>query len=202
MMTKEELKDKIASADTNAIGYIVDEIMATPIPWFFINRFPQEADQKFAKFRLYMANKFNVAATEVFICGSALLGYSLSPQKNFAAFNDKSDIAIVLINKKLFDRFWDNYFDDYAYSRLHGCIYTKTAKAVFKRFVDFHSTYSQKTKTYMEWERKTTGYQKDLQVYFDFPNSVSYRIYRSYSDYRQNLIKNIYDIKNPYNAEA
>ena len=201
-MTKDELKSKIINADANAIASIADEIMAIPIPWFFTNRFPQEANQKFAAFRLYMANKFNIPPTEVFICGSALLGFSLSPHKNFASFNDKSDIDIVIISKRLFDKFWDNYFDDYVYSRLYGYYYTNTSKTVFKRFIDFHSGYSQRTKTYREWERQTSGYQKDLQIHFDFPDGVSYRIYRSYSDYKQNLIKNIYDIKNPYNAEA
>lgn len=203
MITKDKLKDKIAAAtNINDIETIADEIMAVPVPWFFVNHFTQDANQKFADFKLYMAQKFTTPATNIFICGSALLGYSLSPQKDFADFNDKSDIDIVIISKKLFDRFWENYFNDYVLSRLNKAAYTTTAKAVFKRFIDFHSSYSQNTKIYREWEKQTSGYQKDLQIIFNFPENVSYRIYRSYIDYKQNLIKNIYDIKNPYSAEV
>lgn len=203
MMTKDELKNKIAVANkTKDIEMIADEIMAIPVPWFFINQFAQGANQKFADFKLYMAQKFTTPATNIFICGSALLGYSLSPQKKFATFNDNSDIDIVIISKKMFDKFWENYFNDYIYSRLNRFAYTNTAKAVFKRFIDFHSSYSQNTKIYREWEKQTSGYQKDLQIIFNFPEKVSYRIYRSYNDYKQNLIKNIYDIKNPYSTEA
>lgn len=203
-MTKDELIKKIADVDNkNSIEMIADEIMAIPIPWFFTNQFAQDdAIQKFADFRVYMAKKFKIPPTDVFICGSALLGFSLSPQKDFAIFNDKSDIDIVIISKKMFDKFWENYFNDYVYSRLNKTAYTYTAKAIFKRFIDFHSQYSQNTKVYREWEKQTSGYQKDLQIIFHFPENISYRIYRSYNDYKQNLIKNIYDIKNPYSAEA
>jgi len=202
-MTKDELKMKIANADSiNSIEKIADEIMAIPIPWFFTDQFPHNAIQKFADFKLYMAQKFKIPATDVFICGSALLGFSLSPKKDFANFNDKSDIDIVIISKKMFDRFWETYFADYVYSRLNRFSYTNTAKTVFKRFIDFHSQYAQNTKVYREWEKQTSGYQKDLQIIFNFPENVSYRIYRSYNDYKQNLVKNIYDIKNPYSAEV
>lgn len=203
MITKDELKNKIATANKiRDIETIADEIMAIPVPWFFVKQFTRDANQKFADFKLYMAQKFTTPATNIFICGSALLGYSLSPQKDFANFNDNSDIDIVIISNKMFDRFWENYFNDYVFSRLNKAAYTNTAKAVFKRFIDFHSSYSQNTKVYREWEKKTSGYQKDLQIIFNFPENVSYRIYRSYNDYKQNLIKNIYDIKNPYSAEA
>lgn len=203
MMTKDDLENKIKSANKiRDIETIADEIMAIPVPWFFINQFAQTANQKFADFKLYMAQKFTTPATDIFICGSALLGYSLSPEKNFANFNDNSDIDIVIISKKMFDKFWDNYFNDYVSSRLNKSIYTNAAKAVFKRFIDFHSTYSKHTKVYIEWEKQTSGYQKDLQIFFNFPENISYRIYRPYSDYKQNLIKNIYDIRNPYPAEA
>ncbi len=160
MMTKDDLENKIKSANKiRDIETIADEIMAIPVPWFFINQFAQTANQKFADFKLYMARKFTTPATDIFICGSALLGYSLSPEKNFANFNDNSDIDIVIISKKMFDKFWDNYFNDYVSSRLNKSIYTNTAKAVFKRFIDFHSTYSKQTKVYIEWEKQTSGYQ-------------------------------------------
>lgn len=202
-MTKDELKERITIANCfKDIEKIADEIMAIPVPWFFTKVFASKANQKYADFKLYMAQKFETPATNFFICGSASLGYSLSPQKNYSEFSDTSDIDIVIISKELFDKFWKSYFVDYTNSRLTGKAYTRTAKNIFKRFIDFHSSYSQENVVYKEWEKQTSGYQKDLQILFDFPEKVSYRIYRSYNDYKQNLIKNIYDIKNPYVTEA
>ena len=191
-MTKDELKEKITIANClKDVEKITDEIMAIPVPWFFTNMFAGVANDKYAAFKLYMAQKFKTPATNIFICGSALLGYSLSPQKNFSAFNDTSDIDIVIISKELFDKFWKHYFADYVNSRLNGKAYINTAKNIFKRFIDFHSSYSQNIEVYRKWEKQTSGYQKDLQILFNFPEEVSYRIYRSFNDYKQNLIKNI-----------
>lgn len=202
LMTKDKLENAIITANCmKDIERIADEIMAIPIPWFFVNLFNEIANQKYTDFKFYMAQKFGIPSTNFFICGSALLGYSLSPHKHYASFNETSDIDIVIISKELYDKYWKEYFDDYVNSRLSGENYSSTAKNVFKRFIDFHSKYSQNTTTYRKWEKKTSGYQKDLQIKFNFPEKISYRIYRSYSDYKLNLVKNIYDIKNPYCEE-
>lgn len=201
-MTKEELIRKIAKAQSKEdIGGIVDEIMATPIPWFFINEFKEKAVDKYQNFRVYMAQTFKVPPTDILICGSSLLGFSLSPGKSYADFNEKSDIDIVIIDRKMFNQYWKHFFEDYIYSALTGPAYTKTAKNIFKHFIDFHYNYSSNSSLYKDWEKKTSGYIKDLQIKFNFPEKISYRIYSTFDDYRQNLIKTIYDIKNPYQNE-
>ena len=202
-MNKDELSQKIKDAQSkNDINDIVNEIMATPIPWFFTNEFPNSAISKYQEFKTYMAGVFDIPPTDVFICGRALLGFSLSPEKNFSDFNVESDIDIVIIKKKLFESYWKQFFEDYVFSDLTGIPYTRTAKNIFKHFIDFHYDYTSNLALYKEWEKKTSGYIKDLQIKFNFPEKISYRIYSSYDDYKQNLIKTIYDIKNPYIKEG
>lgn len=195
-MTKEELQRKINSASNpEDIQRIVAEIMATPIPWIFTKKFGANANEKFQEFKVVMASVFTVPPTDIFICGSSLLGYSLSPHKNFSDFNENSDVDIVIISSKLFKQYWKEFFVDYTYSKLCGKNYSLIAKNVFKHFIDFHNQYAIQHPLFIEWEKKTAGYQKVLQIKFDFPSEVSYRIYSSYEDYQSNLIKTIYDIK-------
>ena len=189
-MTNEELKIKIQKSNNKLdIANIVDEIMATPLPWFFLNQFKNKAIDKFQQFRTYMANVFKIPATNIFICGSALLGFSLSPDKNYNSFNENSDIDIVIIDSKMFNSYWKVFFNDYVYAELTGNNYTMTAKNIFKHFIDFHYNYAANSSLYVEWEKRTSGYIKDLQIKFNFPEQISYRIYSSFEDYRQNLSK-------------
>lgn len=76
--------------------------------------------------------------------------------------------------------------------------YNDISKTVFKRFIDFNHNkqYISGRPYYISWEKKTSGYKKDLQIKFGFPDEINYRIYRSYDDYKQYLIKNIKAIKN------
>ena len=195
-MTKEEIKNRIATSnDRRTIECLIDEIMAMPVPWLFINKFGNEAIQKYQVFRTYMASVFKMPATAFFICGSSMLGFSLSPHKSFADFNEDSDVDIAIISSKLFNEYWKRFFYDYTNSVLTGKVYTEIAKNVFKHFIDFHTTYAQTHPYYLQWQKKTSDYAKDLQIKFDFPEEISYRIYSSYEDYRENLIKTIYDIK-------
>lgn len=201
-MTKEDLQKKIESANSNDdINYIVSEIMATSIPWFFTNKFGIDANKKFQEFKIFMASQFSIPPTDIFICGSSLLGFSLSPSKNFSDFNENSDVDIVIINSKLFKQYWNAFFGDYTYSKLVGKNYSTIAKNVFKHFIDFHNEYVTAHPLFVEWEKKTAGYKKVLQIKFNFPAEVSYRVYSSYEDYQSNLIKTIYDIKYPFKGK-
>lgn len=198
-MTKENLQKKIISANNDEdIKLIVSEIMATPIPWLFTKKFGVDANDKFREFKVFMASMFSIPPTDIFICGSSLLGFSLSPHKNFSDFSDSSDVDIVIINSKLFKQYWKAFFVEYTYSKLVGKNYAVIAKNVFKHFIDFHNQYASTHPLFIEWEKKTAGYKKVLQIKYDFPSEVSYRIYSSYEDYQSNLIKTIYDIKYPY----
>lgn len=53
-----------------------------------------------------MALKLQVDARDIIVTGSACLGYSLNPKKNFKKFNQYSDIDVGIISNYYFDIAW------------------------------------------------------------------------------------------------
>lgn len=194
-MTIDYFKNKIEAAEENKLGELADEIMATTVPWFFKKEFDKQAIDAYDSFKAYMANKFAVPSNNIFIVGSALLGFSLSPKKNYKLFDDTSDIDIVIVDEELYKTYWDKLFNDYSKSVLSGFQYKKMAKDVFKRFIDTNDQYFQDKKEYIKLKKQTDGYAKDLQIIYHFPEEIGYRIYKSFSDYKINLIRNFVDLK-------
>lgn len=50
---------------------------------------------------------------DVYIVGSAKLGFSISPVKRWRRFGDESDIDVAVVSETLFEKFW-NEIDQYA----------------------------------------------------------------------------------------
>ncbi|MGF1539150.1 MAG: hypothetical protein ACFCU5_01660 [Pleurocapsa sp.] len=64
-------------------------------PYIFINR-----EDEYYEFRKRIANKFNIAFNEIFITGSAKLGFS--PYKN-KEFDYDSDIDVAIVSNCLYE---------------------------------------------------------------------------------------------------
>ena len=71
---------------------------ATPAVW--------STDVQYVRWRHEVAKRLDVDPTGVQLVGSARLGYSLSPQKNFKLFDDQSDLDIAIISHDIFDAAW------------------------------------------------------------------------------------------------
>lgn len=50
---------------------------------------------------------------DVFVVGSAQLGFSISPNKRWKPFGDTSDIDVAVVSDRLFERYWEDV-DRYA----------------------------------------------------------------------------------------
>lgn len=61
-----------------------------------------------------IAGKFGVAQDQIFIVGSAKLGFSIAPEKRFREFNDSSDIDVAIVCPELYLKIWYEIFN---YSR-------------------------------------------------------------------------------------
>ncbi|MGZ3142519.1 hypothetical protein ACVDFE_11090 [Lentzea chajnantorensis] len=54
-----------------------------------------------------IAAKFSLeSATDIFVVGSAKLGFSIAPNKRFRGFHDTSDIDVAIINHDLYKSVW------------------------------------------------------------------------------------------------
>jgi hypothetical protein len=62
------------------------------------------------RLRQTVADFFHIDFTQVFLAGSAKLGFSIKPQRRFLPFYDKSDIDVVLVCPTLFEEIWREVF--------------------------------------------------------------------------------------------
>lgn len=63
-----------------------------------------------------IATNFGVSATtEVFVVGSAKLGFSISPKQRWKSFDDGSDVDVAIVSHDLYQRVWHE-IDDYVRS--------------------------------------------------------------------------------------
>lgn len=65
-------------------------------------------DDQHHSLRECICKNFSVEYTEVFIVGSAKLGFSIKPTRRYGCFTDTSDIDIVILNKTLFEKIWQS----------------------------------------------------------------------------------------------
>jgi len=65
-----------------------------------------EQDFKYIQWRESLAGKLKIDTCEIVVTGSASLGFSLNPNKNFKAFDDKSDVDVSIISDYYFDVAW------------------------------------------------------------------------------------------------
>ena len=197
-MDKIEMRRRVLELNTNEdYKQLATQMLAVSVPWFFSDKYKECAQQKYTEFKIYIAEKFRVNATEITLAGSAWFGFSLSPKKNYRDFNEDSDIEIVIISERLFDLFWDCYLKELIEGRLGGDVYTNLSKNTFKRFVDYEADNPLHIKQsfYKDFQKQINGYAKDLQVNFDFPSRIGYRIYKSCEDYKLGIIHNLRDLR-------
>lgn len=60
--------------------------------------------------RSIIAEKYSLHTNDVLIVGSAKLGFSIAPNKQYKHFGDTSDIDIVVVSLKLFDDLWKQVY--------------------------------------------------------------------------------------------
>jgi len=57
-----------------------------------------------------VSDKFETHPTASFVVGSAKLGFSIAPKKRYLAFDENtSDIDLVIVSERLFDRVWQDF---------------------------------------------------------------------------------------------
>ena len=62
------------------------------------------------RLRQKVADYFTIDFSQVFMVGSAKLGFSIKPGRRFMPFYDKSDIDIVIVCHTLFEEIWKEGF--------------------------------------------------------------------------------------------
>jgi hypothetical protein len=79
----------------------VSRYVFEPVPFAFNNDM-----ELWLSWKTLLAKQLDVDPREIVLAGSASVGFSLNPKKNFRAFNEKSDLDIGLISRHYFDVAW------------------------------------------------------------------------------------------------
>jgi len=162
-MTREEFTANLKIADDSEKRIrFVQKYLFHGTPHIFHNR-----ESEYFEFRNKIANKFNVGFHEVFIVGSAKLGFSYYKNTDF---NYNSDIDVVIVNENLFEEFYFK-ITNYQYQL------DRQFKNVDLREVDVYTQFLRYlVKGWMRPDKLPTSFQVDLlkSEWFDFFKSLSY----------------------------
>lgn len=88
----------IASSDEELVNHFFNE---EDIPYVF-----NDNGQSWEAFRTDVADSIGANRQDLRIIGSGRFGVSLNPMNNLRAFEDTSDVDVVVVNPELFDKLW------------------------------------------------------------------------------------------------
>ena len=174
-MTVDEFKSSLVNHDVEDIYN--DCILGSNIWYFKEHSSGKDHYEIYDKFKKYLAKNLEIHVNNVAIVGSAKLGFSLAPKKNFRLFNSESDIDIIIVSPEIFRKSWDAYLD--LSSKYFVKDYSFVSGNIFRRFVSL-KTPDPRSAFFDAWSKKVEPCKKDLQVVFNISNEVNYRIYESW----------------------
>lgn len=189
-MDVECIKTAIASKSSEEI---YDELFISGEVWIFKNIYGDNWFEQYDGFKKYISNKLKVHYNDIGIAGSAKLGLSLNPEKNFKKFDDKSDVDIIIVSRKLFNEFWEQYlYDSYNPTATIKNIKYVTF-CIFRKYLTLDCF--RNNAYYNEWQRLTNGFEKDIQLYFQINNEIHYRIFESWDTVKMYYVSSINKLK-------
>lgn len=162
--------------------------------WYFKNRYGEKWYDVYDAFRLFISDKLGVHYNDVALTGSAKLGFSINPKKNFKDFDEKSDIDIIIISQRYFYLFWEAYVRD-SYAEIKMPNFEDVYFGIFKKYIIFDG-FTLSNETYAEWVKKTQGFEKDIQLNFGIEHEVHYRIFESWDSAKDYYMSSIDMSKN------
>lgn len=154
-----EFKDKL-NQDT-AEKELINRYLIFGTPYIF-----KDDESIYYTLKEKIATYFEVSHTDVYMTGSAKLGFSIAPQKLWKKIGDDSDIDIAIISEKLFDTFWIDLLD----FRIGLTSRTKQDDIAYRKFLEYF---------FKGWLRPDLFpfKYKNRNAWFDFFKSISYKDY-------------------------
>lgn len=189
-MNVEHLKAEIASKSSEEI---YNELFISGEVWIFKSTFGNRWFEQYDKFKKYVAKKLDVHYNNIGIAGSAKLGFSLNPTKNFRNFNDTSDVDIIIVSQRLFNEFWEQYlYDSYKPTTRINNIYD-VGFCIFRKYMRLDCF--RNNEYYNNWQKKIGGFEKDIQLRFQIGNDIHYRIFESWDSVKMYYVSSINKLK-------
>lgn len=203
-MQVEEFQALLRGCDTDAS--LIDLCRRTVLhgtPAVFSGR-----EDDFYSFRKRIAENFEVNFHEIYIVGSAKLGFS--PSKQYKLFNFESDIDVSIVSRNLFEKVMDEICK-------FQMEYRAARTALTERDVrNYHDFLEYSALGWMRPDKLPLPFQVNelKRSWFDFFNSLSYGksevgnykvtagLFKDYKYLELYTISSIKKVRNPISAEA
>lgn len=185
-MDIEKIKQEIS---VKSAEEIYNEYIISGEVWIFKSIFDSEWYTKYDEFKKYISKKLNVHYNNIGIAGSAKMGFSLNPEKNFKAFDENSDVDIIIVSRKLFNEFWEQYLNDSYNPTTRIKNITYVSFCIFRKYLTLDNF--RNNAYYNQWQRTTDGFEKDIQLQFQIDNEVHYRIFESWDSVKMYYISSV-----------
>lgn len=186
---KRDLRSEMPSED------ICDTHIFNSKVWLLEQRFGEQCFDKYDEIKRFFGKNLKTDPNEIAIVGSSKTGFSLTPDKNYRKFdNEKSDIDLVVVSRKLFDIFWEILLQDYHAEGKH--VSNQHMTNVFRKFVSFKPFNSKYlSRDIKVWNEELGGIQSEFFTHFSISNNVNYRIYQSWAAVKLYHTKGIIDLR-------
>ena len=123
----QEFKDAI-SDENNSLEKIIDKYLLFGTPYFF-----KDDENKFYELKNEIAGFLKVSQTNIFVVGSAKLGFSIAPEKRYQHFNEDSDIDIAIIDGATFLRYWKILYE----YNTTGRAWSSDEEKTYRKFLEY-----------------------------------------------------------------
>ncbi|HGN1344204.1 TPA: hypothetical protein ACKRMM_006051 [Pseudomonas aeruginosa] len=171
----DEFKGKLLSED---IRDVYQRYLLGHDIWYFREKRKSVTFAKdYDEFKLFMSKMLGIHVNNIAIVGSAKMGFSLSPEKDYRNFDDESDIDLVLVSDGIYKSSWMAFIELHSKNYLPS--YAPVAKNIFKGFVSLKKL-DIRAHFFDDWSRKVEPLKRDIQTVFGISNDINYRIYDSW----------------------
>lgn len=114
--------------DRNSVDRIMNKYLLFGIPYLY-----KDDESTYFELKEEISEHFNIQQTQVYVVGSAKLGFSISPQKRFKDLDEDSDIDVAIIDEKLFDEYWKRVYS----LNIDLISRSEDDDKKYKRFIDY-----------------------------------------------------------------
>ncbi|WP_026656076.1 hypothetical protein [Butyrivibrio sp. AE3003] len=160
-----------------------------------------EATDYITKYKKIVSEGLGIDQTEVYMSGSAKLGFSLSPpqkdkeEKLFKPFNDDekirkiSDIDVAVVSDKLFSEYWMIYRQ--SYKKIYEGVYNPYVFREIYRGIINEGNVEKIEGCRKKWNLMVIPIKAKLRKELFFKHDITFRVYRNKEDF-EDYTKNIY----------
>lgn len=174
--------------ENNTLDLIIDRYLLFGTPYLF-----EDNEDSYFSLKAEIADFFKIKQTQVYIVGSAKLGFSISPNKRFKHFDEESDIDVAVIDSGLFLQYWRKLYKEITDPSLLARS-TNEEKA----FIEFKNYF------FKGWLRPDKFPMKYRTEWFDFFSGITRKydyhvaagIYRDYEFFSSYNAYNLLNLRN------